>query len=224
MAGYYVSAAHCLWPITTCNDIPHKGCPLFKSPLDQQSWKYPVCFFFSMVQEPLGSQDLLIIKSSQSHSAGLIWMSDQPNAETTTWWHATLTRDRHSCLGGIQTHNPSQQAAAHQCFKMHGEWYWPTCPITCSNPLMSINYPRLLQTPLLINERLPWLLCCFITYSHYSVTLLTNMPTTSVAGSTTNEGLLSLAGQLLHHITYNSLVKSELSFFVGTWHPHSKHT
>ena len=132
-------------------------------------------------------------------------MSDQPNAETTTWWHGTLTRDRHSCLDGIWTHIPSQQAAAHPHFRTHSNWDQPTCLIICSNPLMSVNYPWLLQTLLLINERLPSLLCYFITFSHSSVTLLTDMPTTSVAGSTTNEGLLSLADQLLNHITYNSL-------------------
>ena len=109
-----------------------------------------------MVQEPLGSQGLLIIKASQSHLAGLLWMSDQPNAETTTWCHATLTRDRHSCPGGIRTCNPSQQAAAHPRFRTHSDWGRPTHLITRSYPLMSVNYPWLFQTPLLINERLPY--------------------------------------------------------------------
>jgi hypothetical protein len=31
------------------------------------------------------------------HSVGLLWMSDQPVAETSTWQHTTLTRDRHPC-------------------------------------------------------------------------------------------------------------------------------
>jgi len=43
-----------------------------------------------MAQQPLVGQGLLIIEASQSHSdtpqsVGLIWTSDQPNAETSTW-------------------------------------------------------------------------------------------------------------------------------------------
>jgi hypothetical protein len=33
--------------------------------------------------------------SDKSHSAGLLWTSDQPDAETSTWQGITLTRDRH---------------------------------------------------------------------------------------------------------------------------------
>jgi len=45
---------------------------------------------------------LLINKASRSHSdtphtVGLLCTSDQPDAETSTWQHTTLTRDRHSC-------------------------------------------------------------------------------------------------------------------------------
>jgi hypothetical protein len=31
------------------------------------------------------------------HSVGLLWTRDQPIAETSTWQHTTLTRDRHPC-------------------------------------------------------------------------------------------------------------------------------
>ena len=31
------------------------------------------------------------------HSVGLLWMSDQPDAETSTWQHTALTRYRHPC-------------------------------------------------------------------------------------------------------------------------------
>jgi len=42
-----------------------------------------------MVLQPLAGQGLLIIMASRSHSdtphtVGLFWMSDQPDAETTT--------------------------------------------------------------------------------------------------------------------------------------------
>jgi hypothetical protein len=31
------------------------------------------------------------------HSVGLLWASDKSDAETSTWQHTTLTRDRHPC-------------------------------------------------------------------------------------------------------------------------------
>jgi hypothetical protein len=44
--------------------------------------------------------DVLIHEFSRSHSdtphsVGLLWTSDQPNAETSAWQHTTLTTDRH---------------------------------------------------------------------------------------------------------------------------------
>jgi len=43
-----------------------------------------------MARQPLLGQGLLIIEASQSHSdipqsIGLLWMSDQPAAETSIW-------------------------------------------------------------------------------------------------------------------------------------------
>ena len=51
-----------------------------------------------MAQQPL--VDLLIIEGSQSypdtqHLVGLLWTSDQPDAETSTWQHTALKADRH---------------------------------------------------------------------------------------------------------------------------------
>jgi len=40
------------------------------------------------------------------------WTSDQPDAETSTWQHTTLTRDRHSRSAGIRTHIPSERETA----------------------------------------------------------------------------------------------------------------
>ena len=34
---------------------------------------------------------------THTHSVGLLWTSYQPDSETSTWQHTTLTRDRHSC-------------------------------------------------------------------------------------------------------------------------------
>ena len=55
------------------------------------------------MQQPKVGQDLLIIvdswsHSDTSHSVGLLWTSDQLNAETTTWEHTTLTRDRQTSM------------------------------------------------------------------------------------------------------------------------------
>ena len=36
--------------------------------------------------------------SDTLHSIGVLWTGDQPDAETSTWQHTTLTRDRHPCL------------------------------------------------------------------------------------------------------------------------------
>ena len=46
-----------------------------------------------MAQHPLVGQDLLIIEASRSysgihaHSVGLLWTSDQPDTQTSTWQH-----------------------------------------------------------------------------------------------------------------------------------------
>ena len=50
----------------------------------------------------LMGKGLLIIEDSWSHSdtphsVRLLWTGDQPDAETSTWQHTTLTRDRHPC-------------------------------------------------------------------------------------------------------------------------------
>jgi hypothetical protein len=56
-----------------------------------------------MAQQPLGGLGLLNIEVSRSHtldtphSVGLLWTSDQPDAETSTLQHTTLTRDSHPC-------------------------------------------------------------------------------------------------------------------------------
>ena len=56
-----------------------------------------------MAQQPLVGQDLIIIEASRSHSdtphsVGLLWTSDQPDAQTSTRQNTTLTTDIHPCL------------------------------------------------------------------------------------------------------------------------------
>jgi hypothetical protein len=61
---------------------------------------------FFMKQQPLVGQGLLSIdlslsRSGTPQSVGLLWMSDQPVAETSTW-HTTVTTKRHLASGRIQ--------------------------------------------------------------------------------------------------------------------------
>ena len=56
---------------------------------DPPPWALVTGIFFTMAQEPLVVQGLLIIKCSKlhsdtPHSVGLLWTSDQPDAETST--------------------------------------------------------------------------------------------------------------------------------------------
>jgi len=71
-----------------------------------------------VAQQPFMGQGLLIIEASRSHSdtshsVGLLWTSDQPDAETSTWQHTTLTTAKHPCLW--RHSNPhSQEASGHR--------------------------------------------------------------------------------------------------------------
>jgi len=72
--------------------------------------------FFHMVQQPLVDYILPIIEASQL--IGLFWTSDQPKAETCTWQHTTLSRDRHPCPWvGFETTIPGKWTAAYPRFK-----------------------------------------------------------------------------------------------------------
>jgi hypothetical protein len=65
------------------------------------------------VSTALVGLDLLIVEVSRSHShashsAWLLWMSDQPYAEASTWQHTTLIRDRYPMPpAGFEPANPA---------------------------------------------------------------------------------------------------------------------
>jgi hypothetical protein len=61
-------------------------------------------------------------RTQTPHSVGLLWTSDQPDAETSTSHHTTLTTDRHPCRGGIRTHGPSKRAAADPRLRPRSHW------------------------------------------------------------------------------------------------------
>ena len=77
--------------------------------------------FVSMAQQPLVGQTLLIIKASRPHSdtpnsVGILWTSDQCDADTSTWHHTTLTRERYHAPGEIRNSNSSKRATADSGF------------------------------------------------------------------------------------------------------------
>jgi hypothetical protein len=53
------------------------------------------------------------------HSVGILWTSDQPEAETSTWQHTTLIRDRLPCLRW-DSNTQSQQASSHSTARSLG--------------------------------------------------------------------------------------------------------
>jgi hypothetical protein len=63
------------------------------------------------------------------HSVGLLWTSDQPVAETSTWKHSQKT-DIHG-PGGIRTRNRSKRAAADPRLRPRGHWDLFSSIYTC---------------------------------------------------------------------------------------------
>jgi hypothetical protein len=87
--------------------------------------------FFLWRDCPLMGQCLLIVetlpsRSDMPHSVGPLWASDQLGAETSTWQHATLTRDKYPCprrdskpqsqqASGRETYDALQQCDIRYC-------------------------------------------------------------------------------------------------------------
>jgi len=74
-----------------------------------------------MAQQTPGGQGLHIVEDSQSHSdtsnlVGLLWTSDQPDAETSTEQQTTMP------LVGFKPTNPSKRAAADTNLRPPGNW------------------------------------------------------------------------------------------------------
>ena len=82
------------------------------------------CLFLAR-QPPVGDS-LLNHEVSRSHndapqSVGLLWTSDHPVAETSTWQHTTLTTNIHA-PGGIRTHDFSRRVAVDLRLRPRGHW------------------------------------------------------------------------------------------------------
>ena len=62
-----------------------------------------------------------ITRNDTSQSVGLLWTSDHPVAEISTWQHTTLKTNIHA-PGGIRTRNPSKRSAADTLLRPLGHW------------------------------------------------------------------------------------------------------
>jgi hypothetical protein len=67
-----------------------------------------------MAQQPLEGQGILTVEASRSHSdtshsVGLLYASNHPDAEISTWQQMQITRDRHPCPWRYS--NPQSQQA-----------------------------------------------------------------------------------------------------------------
>jgi len=77
--------------------------------------------FVTLAQQPPVGQGLLNVQDSWSHSdtphsVGLLWTSDQPDAETSDNTHTKETD------GGTRTHNLKKRAAADPRQRPRGHW------------------------------------------------------------------------------------------------------
>jgi hypothetical protein len=68
------------------------------------------------------------------HWAGLLWTSDRPVAETSTWKHNALTRTGIHAPSGIRTCNPSRRAAAEPRGHRDRHWFVITVKQGSDNP------------------------------------------------------------------------------------------
>jgi len=57
-------------------------------------------------------------------AVGLLWTSDQPDAEPSTCQYRTLIRERYLCPGGIRIHNPRRRAFADPRLRPRGHRDW----------------------------------------------------------------------------------------------------
>ena len=95
--------------------------------------------FFPMELQPQLGQCLPIISALQSHSdtthsLGLLWTSDQPDAETSTFTkHSTQKKLTSITPGGIRTSNPNKWAAADPRLRPRGRWFRLIFIITLAN-------------------------------------------------------------------------------------------
>jgi hypothetical protein len=92
-------------------------------------------FFPVWQNSPPVGQSLLIIEDSWSHSdtprsVGLLWASDQPDAETCTWQCTTITREKYQCCRRNSNPQSQQARGADSRLRPRGHLDWPEQPHT----------------------------------------------------------------------------------------------
>jgi hypothetical protein len=92
--------------------------------VDLRMWLQSPFISFYHGATPLVGEGFLTVEASRSHSdtpqsVRLLWASDQPDTQTSTWQHITLTTEIHAHCG-IRTHNPSKRAAAEPLLQPRG--------------------------------------------------------------------------------------------------------
>ena len=88
------------------------------------SWRYNLfgCIFHSPVTGfSLLIRGLFFTHNDAPQSVGLLWTSDQLDAEISTWQYTTLTTNIHE-PGEIRTHNLSGRAAVDLRLRPRGHW------------------------------------------------------------------------------------------------------
>jgi hypothetical protein len=98
-----------------------------------------IYIFFAVALRPNVGHGLLILRFlDHTYDApqlvGLLWMSDQLVAETSTSQHLQQTNIQYP--GGIWTHDLSGRAATNLCLKPCGHWDWLMRPLVLSNMAM----------------------------------------------------------------------------------------
>jgi len=88
---------------------------------------------------------VFIIETSRSHSdtpysVGLLWATDQPHAETSTWQHTTLTRDRYPWPWRDSNAQSQERAAADPRLRRRDHWDRPIINITTRKPYVDEHF------------------------------------------------------------------------------------
>ena len=120
-----------------------RHCPLYQSLFPQAPF---LSFFLSFFVWPLLSTHCRCTwsHSNTRHSVGLLWTGDQPVAETSTWQHTSLTRDRYSCPPpvGFEPTIPARERRQTHALDRAGKGIAPTTPspssIMCKHCVSSL--------------------------------------------------------------------------------------
>jgi hypothetical protein len=102
-----------------------------------------------MAQQLLVGQGLLIIEASRwhsdaRHSVGLLWTSDQHDAEISTWQNTTLTTDRHPCPRRDSNPQSQQASGRRPTLRPRGHWDRQQSLLmdTISKAVLSTSHPH----------------------------------------------------------------------------------